>query len=46
MQKNGFLFPNLPYLCEGQSVITESLAVEEYIIKLACKEKELLGENV
>ncbi len=40
----GISFPNLPYLIDGDFNITESSAVERYIINRSGK-KELLGKN-
>ena len=36
-------FPNLPYLIDGDFKLTESLAVERYIINKSGRADELLG---
>ena len=41
----GFDFPNLPYLIEGEYKLTESTAIQRYIIQRSNK-KELLGKNI
>lgn len=41
----GLPFPNLPYLIDGDFKVTESRAINSYIIKKSGK-KELLGKNL
>lgn len=41
----GFSFPNLPYLIEGSLKITESMAVNRYIINRS-ENQELLGQDI
>lgn len=43
--KKGFFFPNLPYLVDGTFNLSETLAIEEYIIRRGGKEKELMGAD-
>ena len=38
-------FPNLPYIIDGEYKLTESLAVEHYIIKKGGKKTDLLGRD-
>ncbi len=41
----GLDFPNLPYLIDGDLKITESSAIERYIIERS-ENKDLLGKNI
>jgi glutathione S-transferase len=41
----GFAFPNIPYLIDGQFKLTESSAIQKYVINRS-HHKELLGKNV
>ena len=41
----GLDFPNLPYLVEGGYKLTESGAIQKYVINRSNK-KELLGKNI
>jgi glutathione S-transferase len=41
----GFAFPNIPYLIDGDFKLTESSAIQKYIINRA-HNNELLGKNV
>lgn len=41
----GFAFPNIPYLIDGGFKLTESSAIQKYVISKSNK-KELLGKNV
>ena len=43
--KNGLFWYNLPYLVEGDFLMSESKAIEEYIIKRSSISGELLGKN-
>lgn len=43
-EKLGFEFPNLPYLIEGDYKLTETDAINRYIISRSNK-KELIGQN-
>jgi len=38
-------FPNLPYIIDGEYKLTESAAVEHYIIKKGGKKADLLGKD-
>lgn len=42
MLQSGFQFPNLPFLKEGNFILTETFAIEQYII-MRSGHKELLG---
>lgn len=44
-QNLGFSFPNIPYLIDGEFKLTESSAIQRYIINRS-HHKELLGKNV
>jgi glutathione S-transferase len=41
----GFAFPNIPYLIDGQFKLTESSAIQKYVINRS-HHKELLGKNI
>lgn len=41
----GLDFPSLPYLIDGELKLTESKAIEFYIIHRAKKASEMLGKN-
>lgn len=41
----GLDFPSLPYLIDGKLKLTESKAIEMYIIHRAKKASEMLGKN-
>ena len=41
----GFDFPNIPYIIEGDFKLTESSAIQRYIIERSEK-KELLGKDI
>lgn len=45
LAKSGFLFPNLPYLTDGNFKLSESIAIEEYIVRRGGK-PELMGKNI
>lgn len=40
----GFDYPNLPYLIDGNVKLTETIAIEEYIIK-SSKNKDLIFQS-
>lgn len=44
-QSLGFDFPNLPYLIDGDLKLTETTAIEKYIIERSGN-TELLGKNL
>ena len=44
-QNLGFAFPNLPYLIDGDFKLTETLAIERYIIGKFGKTEELIGKD-
>jgi glutathione S-transferase len=41
----GFAFPNIPYLIDGEFKLTESSAIQKYVINRS-HNKELLGKNI
>ena len=41
----GFAFPNIPYLIDGEFKLTESSAIQKYVINRS-HNKELLGNNI
>jgi glutathione S-transferase len=41
----GFAFPNIPYLLDGEFKLTESSAIQRYVINKS-QHKELLGKNI
>lgn len=43
LQKKGLFWHNLPYLVDGDFLLSESTAIEEYIIYRGGKDTELLG---
>lgn len=44
-QNIGFAFPNMPYLIDGEFKLTESSAIQKYVINRS-HHKELLGKNI
>lgn len=44
-QNIGFAFPNIPYLIDGEFKLTESSAIQKYVINRS-HNKELLGKNI
>ena len=41
----GFAFPNIPYLIDGEFKLTESSAIQKYVINRS-NDKELLGKTI